>query len=269
MGDKKQLEMSCFSATMAYADTILGKRARRYFYSILPYDLPVIQSERPDFILKDGNRTYLLEHFMVDFCYDGKKNNQSESRRASREILDIFRKYHDSSIGTIKDSDIDEAVSVIEGEINKITNLVKKFDYEKYVQAFRRVFTEHYKRITEYRKNSEITSDDDKVGFLIEFHCDTCLMNAIFNGSVVYLKGAHKPFPMTHDIIRLFREASDLDFIILSQFDEGVTTDAKSVRVFEPRNIEKSLEIQKISVYDQVFYLDVTKNIKLNVEKET
>jgi len=265
MSNKKQLEMKCFNATQDFINGKLGLKSRKYLRLLLPNEVQVVQSERPDFILADEKETYLLEHFMVDFCYDGQKNNQSESRRAGREINDIFTKFHDPTIGTIKDSDIDEAVSVIESEVNKITNITQKFDYEKYVQAFRRVFFEHYKRVSEYRKNPEVKDENIKVGFLIEFHCDTSLLNAIYNGSIVYLKGARKPFPMTADILNMFKDARDLDFIIISQFDEGVATEARYVTAFEPRNIKRSLELQRISVYDSVYYLDVTKNIKLNV----
>ena len=64
MGDKKQLEMRCFSVTRKYLKEHFSKKERLYAYSLFPFDLPVSQSERPDFLVNTDAVSYLLEHFI-------------------------------------------------------------------------------------------------------------------------------------------------------------------------------------------------------------
>jgi hypothetical protein len=263
---KKQNECNCLEMTKQYVEKYMNNKSCRYFKSLFPLNYPVIQSERPDFIVNTETSSYAVEHFLIDFCYDGPQNNQSQSRRAQRSIQDIYTKYHDPSIGTIKDCDIEEALHDIENEVNKIVNLSQSFNYEKFIDRFNKVFQDHYKRLPNYRANSEIMQENVNTGFLIDFHRDTLSINALLNGVVVSFMGGTKEFPITHDILHIFEDAKELDFIILSQFNEGAATEASSVSIFEPNNMKKSIEIQNIKVYDKVFFTKLKKELKLNIE---
>ena len=267
MNDKKKLEIECLDTTLAYIDAYMGKKAKKYFYSIAPMHVQPIQTERPDFVFNVDDCDILLEHFLIDFCYDGPKHNHSQSKRASRDIQEIFTTYHDPEIGTLRDSDMEAATVDIEEEINRLFNISQTFSYEEYVQGFKRVFNDHYQKISRYKDNPEIKKEKVKVGFLIEFHCDTCLLNAVFNGSIVTCNGGFKQFPITKDIVELFTASTGLDFVIISQYIEGVLTEPQYVAIYEPQNMKKSIETQKIKVYDSVFYTSIKKNITLNVEK--
>jgi len=265
---KKESELNCFRLTQEYINRRASLQVKKYLHTLLPWcdnHLPVLQSERPDFIINAIGCSYAVEHFLIDFCNDGVNNNQSKSQIENRKVSDLFGKYHDSKIGTIKDSDLEPATADIEEELNRLANISSSFDYDRFIDSFFRVFDNHHKRIDEYRLNKEFESENIKIGFLIELHCDTCLMHASWNNTVVSFRGGHKAFPMTRDIIEKFKSAEKMDYIVLSQFNEGVFVEASDVRVFDPHNIDDSLEKQRIRVYDRVFYPNVNKHIKLNL----
>ena len=131
MNDKKQTEQKCYETAKAYIDTCLSRRVKKYIYSLFPLEIPPIQTEKPDFIINAPDCDVLIEHFMIDICNDGPNNNQSRSKRAEREVDQIYGNYHDSDSGTIKDCNIEPAVADIEKTINNIVNMlygiVRKF----------------------------------------------------------------------------------------------------------------------------------------------
>ena len=269
--DKKQIEQRCFDLTRDYVTNRLNEKKRKYINSLVPIcnkDFFPITSERPDFVSNCEECSYTIEHFLVDYCNDGINNNQSESRRANRDVMNIYRKYHDQVIGTIKESDIDAASQEIEEELNRIVNISLAFDYGKYVDAFRRIFEQHYSRVDEYLSNILIKRNSTRIGFLIEFRCDTTFMHAIYNNADVSFKGKHKPFPLTKDIVDLLRTAKKLDFVMISQFNEGVAIESQDVRIYEPNDMDKSIREQHIKVYDKVYYEKVKKNISFGIRKE-
>ena len=269
MSDKKQCELRCFDTTMEYVRHRLNSRERDYFESIFPSDLRPQQSERPDFIMNSQGVTYLIEHFLIDFCYDGPKNNQSRSKRENRAVKGIYDQYHDPTIGTIKEEDKEAALSDIETEINRIVNISNIFNYDKYMDAYIRVYSEHYNRIESYKKNTMINNNTIKMGFLIEFHCETFGISAMYNGGEVRFHNPQPAFPMTNEIINLFSRSEDLDFIIVSQYMEGLPTEAKYVRAFEPGNIKRSIDVQRIKIYEKVFYHPLNKELSLVLENAT
>ena len=269
---KKKSELNSLFLTKEFINSRTNLTVRKYIHSLCPIDderLSIIQSERPDFIINDdfSECSYIIEHFLIDYCYDGPKSNQSESKRANKAISDIYHRYHDPLIGTINDKDIDSATADIEAEINSIANIASSFDYDKYIEGFKRVFNQHYGNMEAYKTNILISGSIIKTGFIIELHCDTTLMHASWNGSVVSFEGKHRAFPLTKDIISIIQTAPELDFVILSQFNEGVYTEACDVRLFEPRNIGHSIDIQRIRIYDKIYYPKINKHIKLNIEK--
>lgn len=268
--DKKQLEQRCIELTRDYVASRANEKTRKYINSLVPVcdkNFIPIASERPDFVSNYGEYSYAIEHFLVDFCNDGANNNQSESRRANRDVMSIYKKYHDPNIGTIKDTDIVYATQDIEEELNKILNISLSFDYEKYVEAFRRVFEQHYSRVNDYLSNKLIKGNITKIGFLIELHCDTPLMHAVYNNANVTFKGTHKAFPLTKEIVDLISTATKLDFVVISQFDEGVSVEARDVRIYEPKDMDKSIREQRIKIYDKIYYEKTKKNITINLER--
>ena len=269
---KKNAELSCLTLTKEYIKVRTNLTVRKYIHSLCPIideRMNIIQSERPDFIINDDTNScsYAIEHFLIDFCYDGPNNNQSKSKRASKEVTDIYHRYHDPSMGTINDKDIGSAAADIETEINSITNIASSFDYDKYIDGFKRSFGKHYGNLETYKTNKLINSSIIKTGFIIELHCDTTLMHASWNGSVVSFKGNHRAFPITKDMISIIQSATELDFVILSQFNVGVFTEASDVRILEPRNLDYSIDKQHIRIYDKINYPRINKHIKLNIEK--
>ena len=271
MTDKKNKELESYILTREFVNSHINVKTRKYFNSLIPIsdpDFAVIQSERPDFVANLNGCSYAVEHFMVDICNDGPKNNQSQSKLANCEVANIYKRYHNPEIGTIEDRNICDAVREIEGVANRISNIPVSFCYEKYVASFKRSFEEHYSKIESYTNNKEICNSNIKVGFLIEFHCDTLLLYAMLGKSIVSFKGKRRAFPLTQEIAHIFGSASKLDFIIVSQFNEGVHVKAEDVRIYEPRNLKLSLDKQRITVYDKAFYLPIQKRINLNLEHE-
>ena len=265
MADKKSKEVHCYDTAKEFVEKKLSVKTRSYLKSLFPIDSVPILSERPDFIINHNELTYGIEHFMVDFCYDGPKSNQSCSRIANKEIGDIFSKYHDPEIGTVRDDDMEDAVKKIEKEANKIANIREQFNYDRFIDGLTRTFQDHYGKVPIYKNNGHMSNSKVKIGFLIEFHCATTLMAAIYNGSI--FKSKKRIFPVTYDMLALFENAVDLDFIVLAQYEEGVASDAKNVYIFEPCNIKKSIEIQHIRVCDRVIYESFPSNMSLHLKK--
>ncbi len=271
MNDKKELEQRCLDLTRDYIATHANNKTRKYINSLIPInneDFILVPSERPDFVANYQDCSYAIEHFLIDFCNDGVNNNQSESRRANRDVTGIYNKYHDPEVGTIKESDIYDATKDIESEINKISNIPLSFDYEKYVEAFSRVFNHHYSHISDYLSNEALINQNIKVGFLIEFHCDTTLMHANKQNADYIFQGKHRPFPLTKDISDVISDACKLDFVIISQFNEGVCVDSQDVRIYEPNHMNRSIDKQHITIFDRVYYTKIRKNITLNINKD-
>ena len=264
--DKKQLEQRCVELTRDFVANRANEKKRKYINSLVPLcdnDFILVSSERPDFVANYGECSYVIEHFLVDFCNDGVNNDQSESRRANRDVMKIYKKYHDPKIGTIKECDIADATCDLEVEMNKLINISLSFDYQKYVDAFRRVFAYHYSRVNDYLSNTLIKGNCTKIGFLIEFHCDTEFMHAIYNNTNVYFNGRFKAFPLTKDIVDIISAATNLDFVIISQFNEGVSVESRDVRIYEPNDVNKSIREQRIKVYDEVYFEKTRKNFRM------
>ncbi|SCX09595.1 hypothetical protein SAMN02910339_01365 [Lachnospiraceae bacterium YSD2013] len=267
MGAKKEVEKKCYDSTKEYVNKYISRKQREYFLSLFPINsLVAVPNERPDFIADSKECSYLIEHFMIDFCYDGPKNNQSQSKRAGRGFHDIFEKYHDPSVGTIKDENLKNATDEIEKAVNSLSNISNQFDYDKFIRRLNEVFKAHRDNIGEYINNNEVNSSNYKVIFLIEFHCETCLLRAHYKGVEVSFAGAKRAFPITRDFIKLFENSKEIDYIILSQFDEGIPTEARDVKIFDTKNIEESICRQKITVYDKVSYLNITRKTVIKLE---
>ncbi len=253
MDSKQEKELKCWN--QATADLMkLNRRTRKFANSIIPINAQVIQSDRPDFVINDGGTSYVIDHFLVDFCYDGPQNNQSQSSLTTRSIHNMYTKYHDDEIGTIKDCDMESAYEDINDETRRIIQISNSFEYGKFFEAFERIFVGHAGKIDGYKKNSFVKNSNIRSGFLIEFHCSTFNMCALLNNQVTEFKAKKSVFPITKDIISLFQSNPNLDFIILAQYDEGFMTDVKNVFIFDLHDLHKSLEVQNIKVYDSVFY---------------
>ncbi len=261
---KRQHERDCWEKTIEYVMHRMNKTERRYFSSIVPINADVVSADRPDLIMHYQDHTYLLEHFMVDFCYDGRAHNQSQSKLANSEIMGIYNEYHDPTTGTIKDERMEEATEKIEHSLNRVKDLPNKFNYFEYVEGFRTIFSKHYERMEEYKKKAE---GKKKIGFLIEFHREAHMLVAERNGLKEIFKGQRKEFPLTKEIYEIVANAKELDFVIISQYDEGVPIEAKDVKIYEPRNMAESLQKQKIVVYDRVYYESIKADIHLNLAR--
>lgn len=260
------MEKQCFDLTVKFIENNVGDKSQKYIKSIFPLCSQYIQDEKPDFVINTTDYSCLIEHFMIDYCNDGINNDQSQSRRTERDIHDIYLHYHDDEIGTVKDEKIGDALSDLEDEMNKVVNLSSEFDYEKYVTACKRTYFKHYNNIYEYKRNHNITNDKLKMGFLIEFHNDTTLIGATYNGSRVRFAGKQNMFPMTRDIVQMFSQSNELDFIIVSQFNMGCLAEARDVKIYEPNNMAKSMDAQRIRVYDSVFFPKIDKKITFKLE---
>ncbi len=77
----------------------------------------------------------------------------------------------------------------------------------------------------------------------------------------------HKAFPLTKEIVDLISTATKLDFVVISQFDEGVSVEARDVRIYEPKDMDKSIREQRIKIYDKIYYEKTKKNITINLER--
>ncbi len=75
MNNKKLLEKRCFDLTREYVSTHTNLKVRRYINSLIPIcneNLTLYSNERPDFVGVLGDCYYVVEHFMIDSCNDGR-----------------------------------------------------------------------------------------------------------------------------------------------------------------------------------------------------
>ena len=263
--EKHEREKRCFEKTWNYINSKCSIKIQKYIKSVMSIDNydNIIMSDSPDLIIINEENCIGLEHFMTDYCNDGPSNNQSKSRLAENELKSIYNEYHDDEKG-IDDSNIQEAADRIQNYMNSVAAIHETFDYKKYCEAFERGFRKHYKSLSEYKKNKFLIDRSYKLGFLIEFHCDTLAMRAKYKGSdVSFGTMGSTQFPLTGDIVDIIKQGKDLDFVIVSQYEEGIDYIPKSVWIFEPNRMKESIDIQRIKVYDSVYYLKDKINIKL------
>ncbi len=130
----------------------------------------------------------------------------------------------------------------------------------KYIKRFDLVITE-----SEMESDwGKVMDDPTHIVRFDKYEVSALAMRAKYKGSdVSFGTMGSAQFPLTSDIVNIIEQGKDLDFVIVSQYGEGIDYIPKSVWIFEPNRMKESIDIQRIKVYDSVYYLKDKINIKL------
>ena len=88
MESKKIIEKNCLKKTQVYIP--YANKHSKYVLNLLNGE--VIESERPDFLIKNDKETIGVEHFLIDTLIGKKKASRSRLRQS--EISRVFNRYH-------------------------------------------------------------------------------------------------------------------------------------------------------------------------------
>ena len=155
MEDKKSLEKICLAKTQKYI--CRANKGSKDILELLCGE--VIESESPDFLIRNGETTIGVEHFMVDTLIGNKKAARTRLRQS--EIKRTFDKYH-YKIDENEEKALKEIESIVQADIDAVQN----FDYRRFIKEFERISIEHSVRVSEYKRLNNTIS---KMVFLLRF----------------------------------------------------------------------------------------------------
>ena len=175
------------------------------------YKTTFVQNERPDFI--GANNKVGIEHFLIDTLEFSKKKG-SIIKKQNRQIEEKIKYYKENPEELDKDIKNGKAPDFISSIPNERLNKIRDFKCKTFIKNFIRIYSEHYSKIDEYKKESNI----DKIIFLIEVRYSERNFNK--HGFVIERNGekwnqAVKGIPIPNKIINLFKISNKLDCIIL------------------------------------------------------
>lgn len=159
--------------------------------------------ERPDLLFEYKGKTIGIEHFLVDLVttpyYKGKIPQSRRNAKEEKQLLDIWQTRLD---------DQDFAEMVLPDTENCINNEIKRyslFNYQEFVNEFRRIFESHLSKIKDYEKT-------DKIGFLIEVPVplfEWMVKDRIGKWHKQNIRG----LPITEEIWHIINRFDDIDFV--------------------------------------------------------
>lgn len=238
--DKKTFERNCLEKTNNYIPYATSKSKK--ILSLLLGQM--IESESPDFIIKNQECNIGVEHFLVDTLLGKKK--ASRSRTKASESIRTYNKYHDDI-----DEKAEEALKDIERIAQSEIDAIQNFSYEKFITEFDRISKEHLNKVDEYRNADEKI---DKLIFLIEMPIAKNKMigfDEYFNS--IEIKGRKIPF--TLDMLRILMEISNkVDFIVLSVMREDYKKCPYMVYAIDSKDFVGSIESQIPDVFRRFTY---------------
>lgn len=240
MVSKKIIEKNCLKKTQAYIP--YANKHSKYVLNLLNGE--VIESERPDFLIKNDKETIGVEHFLIDTLIGEKKASRSRLRQS--EINRTFNRFHDDL-----DGNEEKALRSIESIVQADVDAVQKFDYGKFIKEFERIVNDHVSKVGDYKK---IQGTSFKTMFLIEIPIAKNKMigiNRKFDKEII--KG--RRFPITDEMLRILRRISaDVDYIVISSMHENYKTISFAVYTFDCKCFEESIAPQVNDIYYKFTY---------------
>ena len=229
--------------------------------------------ESPDFLLRNDESTYGIEHFVVDQVYlqDFKR---SSSRIVDGQLWDTYSENHEDLISDRFDAD--KALNSIQEVTQLALDITTKFDYGVYIQQFSRIYNKHVEKIPRYLEHIE-KYENAKLYFLIELNCLVIpqgqgtikCFGLREDGANVLIKGNR--IVMTNDMLDLFKEQIGvLEGIIIQQYSlldmKRDMKDEVYIDLTSAEAMRRSLEKQRIDIYKN-YYICAPK-CKLNLKLE-
>ena len=232
--EKKEFEKSCL-------DNAINKIRWLQKYRLID-DL---SQERPDFILENTNERVGIEHFHIDLLYLDKKKHTGLARYSYNSLMNLFEKYNVKAINNTFDfKDSQDAGAKIEGLLNELIDCQNAFDYKVFMREWNRIFTKHYSKRIDYKKESKL----DKLGFLIEVRRYFKFPYLCHKNKSI-IKVDIKSMPITREIAEYLNRHDDgVDFFIIVVKD--LFGDSVKVELYDKDNNAKvkydRFELEKI-----------------------
>lgn len=156
----------------------------------------ILESERPDFILIKNNQRIGIEHFKADTILN--QYSDSESVKNEMNTKNMYNKHHSDLLQNKFNTN--SSANDLEFIINNSLEAMSNFDYDKFIDSFKRIFEKHAKKIPEYR------SKCDEIWFLIDIGIEypnfTCFLK---NGGYTRLN----TLPISYDMLKIFDGYND------------------------------------------------------------
>lgn len=215
--EKKELEKSCL-------DNAISKIPWLQKFKLIGDGI----QERPDFILERDNKFIGIEHFHIDMLYVDKKKHTGLARYTYNDIRTLYKKYHVKAEGnTFGSQDAKDASIELENILNELIDIQNMFNYNFFIKEWDRIFTNHYNKRYEYKKDKNL----EKLGFLIE-------IRRYFKFPYVCIKNNttskldSKSIPITKEIAEYLNKFGEgVDFFIIVV--KGLLDDSVSIEFYD------------------------------------
>lgn len=268
MGKEKE-ESICFKNIRINKGKFINSRLKEI------NDAMLIDSwlESPDFLLRNDESTYGIEHFVVDQVYlqDFKR---SSGRIVDGQLWDTYSENHEDLLSDRFNAD--KALNSIQEVTQLALDVTTKFDYGVYIQQLTRIYNKHVEKIPRYLERLE-NYENVKLYFLIELNSLVIpqgqgtikCFGLREDGANVLIKGNR--IIMTYDMLDLFKgQIGVLEGIIIQQYSlldmKRNMTDEVYIDLTSIEAMKRSLEKQRIDVYRNYCICAPKCKISLNLE---
>ena len=255
--NKKLIEKECLTKTQEYIP-----RASKQIKTIMNLlNGEIVESESPDFLIKNEGGVIGVEHFLIDTLLERKNNSRSRSRQS--EMKRTFKRFNKNIDGN-EEKALSEVQSIIQADMDCVQN----FDYNNFIKEFKRIVMEHTAKARNYKQiHKELT----KIMFLIEINISKNKMIGYVNNEMIDIKGRCLPF--TNEMLNVLKIALDkVDYIVISVMHENYKKCPYVVYAFERNKFDELIKAQLKKVYLQFTYDWQTNpfktKLKLNLESK-
>lgn len=205
----------------------------------------IVESERPDFVVGEIG----IEHFLVDILVNDF--SASISRKQDAEKIKKIEEYNKHPEKLDECIETGEITKYLEKNIKEQIDGLCNFNYNEFINNFKRVFDKHCKNIEAYRKKCKI------LGFLIEIPYPKPMNTGyVIMDNDTKRTQRLKIIPITKDMIKCFQYANNIDFIVLCIIPINFKEDYSECQVVkvDMKNIEKSIRQQGMIICDKFDY---------------
>ncbi|MBC5711679.1 MULTISPECIES: hypothetical protein [Lachnospiraceae] len=211
--------------------------------------------ESPDFVLERNNKYIGIEHFHIDMLYVDKKKHTGLARYTYNDLKALYKKYHGKAEkNTFESQDAKDASLELEKILNELIDIQNMFDYTFFIKEWDRIFTKHYNKRYEYKKDKNL----EKLGFLIEIRRYFKFpYMCISNNNNTRLDS--KNIPITKDIAEYLNKFGEgVDFFIVVV--KGLLDDSVSVEFYDK-------DKPPIAKFDNFEFEKIPGKFQINVEQ--
>ena len=267
MADKK-IELECFNKVLKCKRNI-GKFACEMHQLLVERNRLVDNSsESPDIIIKTNTEVIGIEHCLTDLLFRKKHNKATSMTRVQHSTSErLVEKYKDEEL---LNADIrnGNALKALLDIVEEDFDLIKKFNYEAFINNFRRVCIDHNNNCETYRKKlKSYGSNHSILGCLVELPYSIERKYLITDNKGERIQ-ALKGVPISIGMLETIQNMKGFDFVILCMYCLNKPVQEKDYLCyyFLPRNVKEGIKQQRIKCVDRFDFANKP-IVKFPVEK--